>query len=496
MDIELKEEYRDIDVEDCGFSNRTHNILLRHQITNVYELAEKYNEGLTGLRGVGVFVEEEVQSFFESKINDALDESKRKKEVLQTIAEAKAKIVEAEELEAENVKSFLESMDQISIFELPMSVRVYNGLKRGGINTVKDLLLLKKSELLELRNIGATSVEEIESIQNSIWAEREEYFSQEAGEYDDVEAKLTEDTRDFDKIVIADLRENYNFSTALLQEWFGITRQGVYQRLAPHKKNKDKWVGKELTSKDLEGIRLLISQKSLFEEIEDEKYYFFNNKKDDCVFLCVSDKEIKCFYLADLPEDVQEIIRKEHLDRYDSEELALSPLGETVYILKEPYYKPNDMYKYRLLAQRRGMSLDEYAQFLEGIPYYGGKYITDDQIIEFFDANMVDGKVYISSDSSNQWIRSYSSRNGYTLKAFIEFYGYESAMVDAYDKSVNARLSHVEELKKFIVHDNVIYLDTFSQIYRTISVYASHNGMTLNEYIEDLGFKRTMLRPM
>ena len=495
MDIELKEEYRDIDVEDCGFSNRTHNILLRYQITNVYELAEKYNEGLTGLRGVGVFVEEEVQSFFESKINDALDESKRKKEVLQTIAEAKAKIVAAEELEAENVKPFLESMDQISISELPMSVRVYNGLKRGGINTVKDLLLLKKSELLELRNIGATSVEEIESIQNSIWVEREEYFSQKAGEYDDVEAKLTEDTRDFDKIVIADLRENYNFSTALLQEWFGITRQGVYQRLAPHKKNKDKWVGKELTSKDLEGIRLLISQKSLYEEIEDEKYYFFNNKKDDCVFLCVSDKEIKCFYLADLPEDVQEIIRKENLDRYDAEELALSPLGEIVYILKEPYYKPNDMYNYRRLAQRRGMSLDEYAQFLEGIPYYGGKNITDDQIIEFFDANMVDGKVYISSDSSNQWIRSYSSRNGYTLKAFIEFYGYESAMVEAYDKSVNARLSHVEELKKHIVHDNVIYLDTFSQIYRTISVYASHNGMTLNEYIEDLGFKRTMLRP-
>ena len=41
----------------------------------------------------------------------------------------------------------------------------------------------------------------------------------------------------------------------------------------------------------------------------------------------------------------------------------------------------------------------------------------------------------------------------------------------------------------------MIYLDTFSQIYRTISVYASHNGMTLNEYIEELGFKRTMLRP-
>ena len=85
MDIELKEEYRDIDIEECGFSNRTHNILLRSQITNVYELALKFNEGITGLRGAGVFVEKEVQSFFDSKINDTLDEIQRKKDVMQKI---------------------------------------------------------------------------------------------------------------------------------------------------------------------------------------------------------------------------------------------------------------------------------------------------------------------------------------------------------------------------------------------------------------------------
>ena len=240
MDIELKEEYRNIDIEDCDFSNRTHNILLRSQITNVYELAEKYNEGITSLRGAGVFVEEEVRSFFESKINDTLDVIQHKKDVLQTIAEAKAKMSEAEKIEVEDVNSFLEAMNQVDIFEIPMSVRVHNGLRRGGINTVKDLLLLKRSDLLELRNIGATSVDEIESIQNSIWAEREEYFSKEASEYGDVEDELPEGTRDFDKIVIADLRDNYNFSTALLQEWYGITRQRVYQKLEPRKKNRDK----------------------------------------------------------------------------------------------------------------------------------------------------------------------------------------------------------------------------------------------------------------
>ncbi len=67
MYIELKEEYRNIDVKEWGFSNRTYNILRRYHITNVYELAEIFNDGITVLRGVGVFVEEEVRSFLKEK---------------------------------------------------------------------------------------------------------------------------------------------------------------------------------------------------------------------------------------------------------------------------------------------------------------------------------------------------------------------------------------------------------------------------------------------
>jgi len=69
------------------------------------------------------------EDFFESRINDTLDEIKHKKDVLQNITEAKAKINEAEEREAETRKSFLEEMDMVNIIEIPMSVRVKNGLK-------------------------------------------------------------------------------------------------------------------------------------------------------------------------------------------------------------------------------------------------------------------------------------------------------------------------------------------------------------------------------
>ena len=495
MAIELKEEYRDIDIKNCGFSNRTQNLLLRNKITNVYELANKYNEGITLLKGAGELVEKEVSAFLDSNISDYIEELKLKKEAQHKTTNAISVLDEDNEVNHETNDSFLDAMDHVSIDEIPMSIRVHNGLHRGGINTVKKLLLLDKKELLELRSIGTTSVEEIETIQNSILTEREKYFSKVSGKYYNIEFESQNNTRDFDLIVIADLRDNYGLSTAFLRDWFGISRQRVHEKLKPNTKNKDKWVGKELTHKDLEGLKGLIFHKSLYEEVEGNKYYIFNNRKDNCAFLCVNDKEIKCFYLDELPEDIQNLIRKEKLDRYDSEELACSPLGEIIYILKEPYFRPYDINKYRLLAQRRGLSLDEYAQFLEGIPYFGGKNITDDQITKYFDSNIINGKVYISSDSSNQWIRNYASRSGYTLKNLIKFYGYNSAVTDLNEKSVNARRYHIEELKKKIVYDNVIYIDTFSPIYRTINVFASHNGMTINQYIKDLGFKRTMLRP-
>ncbi len=496
MQFELKNEYRDLEIQQCGFSNRTHNILMRNGITNVYDLIIQYNEGIRSLRGAGVFVEEEIEEFLSARIETTIIELNERDAALAALNEAKAKLEAEQELSEQAMAEFLDRMDEIDVYLIPMNVRVYNGLKRAGINTVKELLLLKRSDLFEMRNIGAGSVEVIEKIQDSIWQERDAFFTKEVDEYEEVDSAPDGTIRDFDLVVIADLRENFEFSTSLLCEWFNITRQRVYQKLDSRKKNRDKWIGKPLTSKDIEGIKILIYQKSLYEEVEGDKYYLFNNKKDDCVFLCVSEEEIKCFYLKDLPEALQEKIRAEKLEKYDSDEMKCSPMGEIVYILKEPYLKPFDMYKYRLLAQRRGMSLDEYAQFVSGVPYYAGKNITDDQIIAFLEENLVDGKVYISSDASNHWFRSYASRNGYSTKAFVEFYGYETTSVEGHDKSTYARQSHIEELKKHIVHDNVVYLDTFSQIYRTISVYAQKRGQGINEYIEELGFRRTMLRPI
>ena len=98
MQFELKNEYRDLEIQQCGFSNRTHNILMRNGITNVYDLIIQYNEGIRSLRGAGVFVEEEIEEFLSARIETTIIELNERDAALAALNEAKAK------LEAEGAK--------------------------------------------------------------------------------------------------------------------------------------------------------------------------------------------------------------------------------------------------------------------------------------------------------------------------------------------------------------------------------------------------------
>jgi len=59
--------------------------------------------------------------------------------------------------------------NQIPIEELQLSVRAYNCLKRAQINSVSDLLDYTQEDLLEIKNFGQKSAEEvIEALQQRL----------------------------------------------------------------------------------------------------------------------------------------------------------------------------------------------------------------------------------------------------------------------------------------------------------------------------------------
>ena len=220
-----------------------------------------------------------------------------------------------------------------------------------------------------------------------------------------------------------------------------------------------------------------------------------NNGQDDFVCLFIYENEIKCFFLNDLPGEIREQVIGKKMHMYTERELAGESNGRIINVLTKPFYCPDNHERFRVNAQLRGMTANEYAIFISGKPYLDPRSITDEQIISFMQENMVDGKVYISSDPKNQWIRSIASRNGYTIKSFIELYGFESRFDSSKLTSDAVKERHREELRQYVIRDNIVYFPTDSHIYKVLQTYTYKSGMDINCYIRSLGFERTTERP-
>ena len=54
-----------------------------------------------------------------------------------------------------------EKVLEMTIEELELSVRAYNCLKRAGIHSVRQLVEYSENDLLNIRNFGAKSIEEV-----------------------------------------------------------------------------------------------------------------------------------------------------------------------------------------------------------------------------------------------------------------------------------------------------------------------------------------------
>lgn len=67
------------------------------------------------------------------------------------------------ESQSPNFKPNVSSLE-IKLYDVDCSVRVWNGLRQAGMDTLGDVCKLTKRELLKRRNIGRKTIEEIEEI--------------------------------------------------------------------------------------------------------------------------------------------------------------------------------------------------------------------------------------------------------------------------------------------------------------------------------------------
>lgn len=488
---EILPNVQDAPIESLGLGTRATNALRRGGIHTVGALIQMSQKDIFELRNVGVLSREEITKAIESIVQSGKIVYHEREEESKTIIETAP--------ESSRLSELLPEIESIRLDDVPFSVRARNALKRANIQTADELVQMSEKDIMGLRNVGAQTRDEILAVINAIIREGRAYFDNFTSQYDQKhgdEPIVESASKGFDFAVIDILTERFGFKPAKMTEWFGLSRQSVYNALEKRlPQRRSTWTGKAISENELSILAKLIENKS-FDYTDDEvTCCCMNNRQDDFVCLFIYENEIKCLFLKDLPDEIREQVVSKKMHMYTERELAGESDGRVINVLTKPFYRPDNPERFRANAQLRGMTTDEYAVFISGYPYLDQRSVTDEQIIAFMQENMVDRKVYVSSDPKNQWIRSIASRNGYTTKSFIELYGFESRLDGSELTTDGAKERHIEELRQYIVHDNVVYFPTDSRIYKILNTYAYNKGFNVNSYIRSLGFERTTERP-
>lgn len=79
-----------------------------------------------------------------------------------------------------------------------------------------------------------------------------------------------------------------------------------------------------------------------------------------------------------------------------------------------------------------------------------------------------------------------------SLEDFLDYYGYKKSKYDYNYVSQRKNEKYKNELKKYIVENpNTVYISSQEPIYQTLYNIAQQNNMTLDDYIQLLGYTRS-----
>jgi len=150
-----------ISVQVLGLSSRANNALERGNIDTIQRLINCTDNNLLTIRNIGITTLEEIRNKLYSYIHKMLRKADWKSQVVETSSRIIQPALLAQ-LELQGV-----SLDRIGVEVLALSRRAYNALKRTNIDTIQQLANCTESNLLSIRNIGVTTLDDMRNKLNS-----------------------------------------------------------------------------------------------------------------------------------------------------------------------------------------------------------------------------------------------------------------------------------------------------------------------------------------
>ena len=211
-----------------------------------------------------------------------------------------------------------EEVGNILIDKLDLSTRAVRCLKNAQVLTVGELIRMTEKDLIKLYNIGHLTRNEILTIIEKIISQGGSYFESDSAERADEFTAIAEpEGKGFDFSVIDILSEKFFFKPIRMAEWFGLSRQGIYNVLDQRSpKRRRNWTGKELSEQEYGILQQLVQNKKFDYSDDQTTCCCMNNRKDDLACLFIYENEIKCFFLKDLPEELQDEIISANYHKY------------------------------------------------------------------------------------------------------------------------------------------------------------------------------------
>lgn len=360
---EILPNVQDAPIESLGLGTRATNALRRGGIHTVGALIQMSQKDIFELRNVGVLSREEITKAIESIVQSG--------KIVYHECEEESKTIIETAPESSRLSELLPEIESIRLDDVSFSVRARNALKRANIQTADELVQMSEKDIMGLRNVGAQTRDEILAVINTIIREGRAYFDNLTSQYDQKhgdEPIVESASKGFDFAVIDILTEKFGFKPAKMTEWFGLSRQSVYNALEKRlPQRRSTWTGKTISESELSILAKLIENKS-FDYTDDEvTCCCMNNRQDDFVCLFIYENEIKCLFLKDLPDEIREQVVSKKMHMYTERELAGESDGRVINVLTKPFYRPDNPERFRANAQFRGMTSDEYAVFISGI---------------------------------------------------------------------------------------------------------------------------------
>lgn len=290
------------------------------------------------------------------------------------------------------------------------------------------------------------------------------------------------------------LNDEFDISWAELSRIADVSRQRMDQVMNGQVVNESRWTGKSFSTDEKELLEIMIEDELLNFDSEELKVRIINDCAGNIAIVLKNETEVKCFFLEDIPEDLLIKLKEKRMDFLLQIDFDVLKNCNKVYVMKKLCLSVEGCSDLLTKAKNsHKMNQKEYAEFLGIERFVSVKDNTDSDFINFFEENLIDGEVYISSSPKNQWIRGYASRKAkMSIEEFVEFFGYKKATYDYSNKFEETKKKYHEQLKAFLVEgsDNLIDISNNFQILNNLISLARIHNITLDELLLQIGYRR------